>query len=79
MIKNQDKYNLTVDFTPISIGLLRFFRQFEESTVALKDMGISESQIEEITSIFTDTNLYLILLTFAVSLVHVRKLFNYHF
>jgi hypothetical protein len=42
----------------------------------MKEMGISETQIDEIKSIFTETNLYLILLTFLVSLLHVRVYTN---
>ena len=64
-------YNLTVALSPISVGGLRFYKQIEASIESMKELGFSDSQLNEITSLFTDTNLYLVLLTFAVSMFHV--------
>jgi hypothetical protein len=66
-------HNLTVNYDTISIGALRFYKQLEASIESLKEMGFSDHQVNELTSLFTDTNVYLILVTFAVSLLHVRK------
>jgi hypothetical protein len=69
--KDQSVYNLTVALSPISVGGLRFYKQIEASIDSMKELGFSDSQLNEITSLFTDTNVYLVLLTFAVSMFHV--------
>lgn len=66
-------HNFTINYGTISIGALRFYKQLQASIDSLKEMGFSDHQVNELTSLFTDTNVYLILVTFAVSLLHVRK------
>lgn len=70
--ESQSEYNLTFKHSPSSIGKIRFFKQFEDSMVAMKEFGFNDAQLKELTSLFTDTNINLILLTFAVSAFHVR-------
>jgi hypothetical protein len=69
--QSQSNYTLTIEYSPISIGWLRFFNQIEGSLAAMRELGISDAQLSEITSIFTDTNLYLLFLTLFVSVFHV--------
>ena len=63
--------NLTVSFSPITIGKLRIWMQFEEAIENLKDLGFGEDDIDEIKSIFTDTNMYFLTLTFFVTVFHL--------
>lgn len=70
--ESQSEYNLTFKHSPSSIGKIRFFKQFEDSIEAMKEYGFNDAQLKELTSLFTDTNINLILLTFAVSAFHVR-------
>ena len=60
-----------IDHAPSSVGKLRFFRQLEASMNAMKELGFNDAQLNELTSMFTDTDLYLIFLTLAVSILHV--------
>ena len=63
--------NLTVSFTPITIGKLRIWMQFEEAIRNLKELGFGEDDIDEIKGIFTDTNMYFLTLTFFVTIFHL--------
>jgi hypothetical protein len=38
----------------------------------MKELGFNDAQLSELTSLFTDTDFSLILLTFLVSLFHVN-------
>lgn len=69
--KSQEEFKLIIDHVPSSVGKLRFFRQLEASLKAMKDLGFNDVQLSELTSMFTDTNLYVVFLTFVVSLFHV--------
>ena len=63
--------NLTISFSPITIGKLRIWMQFEEAVQNLKDLGFGEDDIDEIKGIFTDTNMYFLTLTFFVTIFHL--------
>lgn len=63
--------NLTISYAPISIGKLRIWMQFEEAVQNLKDLGFGEDDVDEIKSIFTDTNMYFLTLTFFVTIFHL--------
>jgi hypothetical protein len=43
---------------------------------AMKDMGFNDKQLNEITSLFTDTDISLVFLTFFVALFHVTINFS---
>jgi len=68
---SQTKFTLTIEHAPSSVGRLRFFRQLEASLLSMKDLGFNDEQLGELTGLFTDTNLYVVFLTFVVSLLHV--------
>lgn len=72
--QSQSQYTLTIDYAPSSIGKLRFFRQLEASMNAMKELGFNDAQLSELTGMFTDTSLYIIFLTFTVSILHVIKI-----
>ena len=63
--------NLTISFSPISIGKLRIWMQFEEAVRSLKDLGFGEDDVDEIKGIFADTNMYFLTLTFFVAIFHL--------
>ena len=58
-----------------SVGRMRFMKQMEVSISSLKRFGFNDEQIHEVTSIFTETDFYLLFLTFVVALFHVSVLF----
>ena len=68
---SQTQFTLRIDYAPSSVGKLRFFRQLEASLDAMRELGFNDAQLSELTGMFTDTNLYIIFLTFLVSLFHV--------
>lgn len=68
---SQTRFTLTIDHSPSSIGKLRFFRQLESSLSQMKELGFSDTQLNELTGMFTDTDLYIIFLTFVVSIFHL--------
>uniref|UniRef100_A0A5K3F7J5 Lipid scramblase CLPTM1L n=1 Tax=Mesocestoides corti TaxID=53468 RepID=A0A5K3F7J5_MESCO len=63
--------NFTVQFMPLSIGKFRLRCMLEQTAEYLKNMGIKDKDVEDIRGIFTDTNLYLLLATVVVSILHV--------
>jgi hypothetical protein len=69
--ESQTELNLYFEHVPASIGKIRFYRQLESSMGQMKEFGINDEQLDELTSIFTDTDLYLVFLTFFVSVFHV--------
>ncbi|XP_029647877.1 cleft lip and palate transmembrane protein 1-like protein [Octopus sinensis] len=63
--------SLKVSYAPISIGKLRLWTSMMDSMKAMKTLGFKEKDVDELKGIFTDTNLALLLLTFAVSTLHL--------
>ncbi|VDD75233.1 unnamed protein product [Mesocestoides corti] len=63
--------NFTVQFMPLSIGKFRLRCMLEQTAEYLKNMGIKDKDVEDIRGIFTDTNLYLLLATVVVSILHL--------
>ena len=68
---SQTEYILSVNYQPLSVGKLRLFKQLEISIESFKELGINDDQLKEVISLFTETNLYLLMLTFFVSVFHV--------
>ena len=68
--------NITIQNEAISLGKFRFYTQVEQSLFQMKEMGFKETQLKEIISIFTDTDVRLVLVTFLVALFHVIWIFS---
>lgn len=62
---------LSVEYKPISVGKLRLLTTLRESTKMMMNLGFGEKDIDEVLSIFLDTNLYLLALTIVVSMFHM--------
>lgn len=62
---------LTIEYKPVSLGRLRLWMTIEQGISRMTEYGFTEKDINEIRSIFTDTNLYFLGLTFTVSIFHL--------
>ncbi|CAL1534731.1 unnamed protein product [Lymnaea stagnalis] len=62
---------LTVKYTPISLWKMRLWIGFSQSMKTLKQFGFTEKDVDEVKGILVDTNAYLLILTFVVSLFHL--------
>ncbi len=73
VIVNATDTSATFDFVyePISFGKLRLFVQFSSALYSLHDLGFTAKDTDEVKGIFADTNLVLLMVTFAVSAVHL--------
>lgn len=70
---NPDTRNGTLDisYSPISIGKLRLWTTLMGSMAMMRELGFSEEDTEQIRGLFTDTNIWLLSLTFFVSTFHL--------
>lgn len=62
---------LTLQFTPSSLGKIRFMIIAETSLKTMHSLGFSEVDTDDVKGIFFDTNLYLLLLTIVVTTLHL--------
>lgn len=69
--KTTKKMELKIMYSPISLGKLRLWTSILESMKTMKLLGFKDKDIDEVKGIFTDTNLVLLLMTFAVSAFHL--------
>ena len=69
--KTDEEVTFSIEYSPISFGKLRLFSQFSQSLGGLHGLGFTEKDTDEVKGIFADTNLVLLLVTFAVSAVHL--------
>ncbi|KAK0163679.1 hypothetical protein PV327_007333 [Microctonus hyperodae] len=63
--------NVTIEYTPISIGYLRLMYQVKASIEAMKTLGFSDSDIDDAKGIFADTNIYLLISTIFIASMHM--------
>lgn len=71
--------NITLQYSPISIGKLRLLLHVETSMQNLKTLGFSDKDVDEVKGIFADTNVYILGGTFLIAATHVCKLkYNYN-
>lgn len=64
--------NVTILYTPVSIGYLRLMYQVKASMEAMKTLGFSDNDIDDAKGIFADTNIYLLISTIFIASMHVR-------
>ncbi|KAK6642345.1 hypothetical protein RUM43_003846 [Polyplax serrata] len=70
LIKNVTE-DVVVKYSPTYFGKLRFMVQLEGTVLALKKMGFSERDVDDIKSFFASTNFYLLCLTIIISSFHL--------
>lgn len=63
--------NVTITYTPISMGKLRLILHIEAAMQNFKQLGFTDKDIDEVKGIFADTNLYLLAATVFISAMHV--------
>lgn len=68
-----DKVNVTLRYSPISLGKLRLLLHVETTMQTLKNLGFSDKDVDEVKGIFADTNVYILGATFFIAAVHVRR------
>jgi len=72
IVNSTDKnVNVTIKYEPISWGKLRLFLQFSTALRSMGDFGFKDKDTDEVKGIFADTNMVLLMVTFAVSAVHL--------
>lgn len=71
MDPNVQDAHLTLQFTPSSLGKIRFMIIAETSLKTMHTLGFSEVDTDDVKGIFFDTNLYLLLLTVIVTAFHL--------
>ncbi|XP_043492252.1 cleft lip and palate transmembrane protein 1-like protein [Polistes fuscatus] len=63
--------NVSLMYTPITLGKLRLILHVEAAMQSLKNLGFSDKDIDEVKGIFADTNIYLLGSTFFIAAVHL--------
>lgn len=63
--------NVTITYSPISVGKLRLILHIEAAMKGLRGLGFGDKDVDEVKSILADTNLYLLAGTVFVASVHV--------
>lgn len=70
-VANSITSNITVSYIPTSIGKIRLMAHLETALHSLMSFGFSDKDIDEVKSIFADTNVYLLCVTIFVSAIHL--------
>ena len=68
---SQSELSLTVTHVRVSVGIMRLHAQIHASIDSMRELGFSDEQLDQLYSIFTDTDFYLLFLSFFVALVHL--------
>ncbi|XP_053681158.1 lipid scramblase CLPTM1L [Anopheles nili] len=68
---NASDATLIMHYAPSSVGKIKMLAQIERAMSDLTKLGFSEKDIDEVKSIFSDTNVYLLCGTIIISSVHL--------
>lgn len=66
--------NVTVEYSPVSLGKLRLVLHVQATMENLKNLGFSDKDVDEVKGIFADTNIYLLGGTLFIAAVHVSTI-----
>ena len=69
--KEDEKMNVTVFYTPTSIGNLRLSLQFKAMLLQVKAFGFTDKEIDEIKTVYASTSLYVLGGTIFIAAMHV--------
>ncbi|XP_014471311.1 PREDICTED: cleft lip and palate transmembrane protein 1-like protein [Dinoponera quadriceps] len=69
--QNNNTMNVTVEYSPVSLGKLRLVLHVQTAIASLKNIGISDKDVDEVKGIFADTNIYLLGGTVFIAGVHL--------
>ncbi|KAL9975359.1 hypothetical protein ACROYT_G012514 [Oculina patagonica] len=69
--KSSSAMELKINYSPISLGKLRIWSSVHHSLKSMKDLGFSDKDLDEMRGIFTDTNLFLLAVTFGITVLHL--------
>lgn len=68
----EPKYTLELEFRPISLGMFRFLNMIELSSKVMSEQwGFTEKEMDDVKQLFSMANVNLLLLTYAVSFLHM--------
>uniref|UniRef100_A0A5S6QAE5 Lipid scramblase CLPTM1L n=1 Tax=Trichuris muris TaxID=70415 RepID=A0A5S6QAE5_TRIMR len=68
---NSSKVNLTLTYSPTSVGHLHFLLNMRMSLRQLKSLGFKQSDIDEILNMLADLDIQFLMLTLMVGMVHM--------
>jgi len=71
IIPQNNMMNVTVEYSPVTLGKLRLVLHVQATMENLKNLGFSDKDVDEVKGIFADTNVYLLGGTFFIAAVHV--------
>ncbi|XP_048510209.1 cleft lip and palate transmembrane protein 1-like protein isoform X2 [Athalia rosae] len=71
ILPDNETMNVTVFYTPISLGKLRLILHVEAAMQGLKSLGFSDKDVDEVKGIFADTNVYLLGGTIFIAAIHL--------
>lgn len=69
--KSSSEMQLKINYAPISLGKLRIWSSVHHSLNSMKDLGFTDKDLDDVRGIFTDTNLFLLALTFGITVLHL--------
>lgn len=69
--RSMTTFTINFHFRPMGIGKLRLMLMIEHAMKMMQQIGFSKNDIEEVKSMLSDTNLYLLLVTIFVASIHV--------
>ncbi|OAD52988.1 Cleft lip and palate transmembrane protein 1-like protein [Eufriesea mexicana] len=71
IMPHNNTINITLQYSPISIGKLRLLLHVEVTLPKLKSLGFSDKDVDEIKAIFADINIYILGGTFFIATIHL--------
>lgn len=71
LVPQNSTMNVTVEYSPISLGKLRMLLQVQASIENVKVLGFSDKDVDDVKGIFTETNIYLLSGTLFIASVHL--------
>ncbi|XP_078047511.1 lipid scramblase CLPTM1L [Augochlora pura] len=71
ILPQNDTINVTLQYSPISLGKLRLLLHVEPTMHALKNLGFTDKDVDEVKGIFADTNIYILGGTFFIAAIHL--------